>query len=202
MVLYMSQVGKITRTEQKIMAAFWQLYSRKKIEKITVREIIELAACNRSTFYAHFSDMYDLLEKFEEQLLPDMAQPAVQKIIAKDDLSLSVEHCMALYQKYKVYYQLLLGPNGDPAFREKLTEFLDQMIKAHLGQKDGQTDFQIDFLVETTASLLLTALNFYFKRTDRPQATEIIGLLSSVLNQGVAQQLGWNISCKKYIKEN
>ncbi|GAW64665.1 hypothetical protein FC65_GL001768 [Ligilactobacillus acidipiscis DSM 15836] len=71
------------------------------------------------------------------------------------------------------------------------------MIKAHLGQKDGQTDFQIDFLVETTASLLLTALNFYFKRTDRPQATEIIGLLSSVLNQGVAQQLGWHISCQE-----
>ncbi|SFV41449.1 TetR/AcrR family transcriptional regulator [Ligilactobacillus acidipiscis] len=193
----MSRIGKITNTEQKIMSAFWQLYQEKKISQITVREVIELADCNRSTFYAYFADMYDLLDKFEEQLLPDLTQPAVKKIIAKDDISLSVQHCMALYQKYKDYYQVLLGANGDPAFRGKLTDILDQMIKAHLGQRKGQTNFEVDFLVETTASILLTALIFYFKRSDRPKAAEIIALLTNVLNQGVASQLGWHISCQE-----
>lgn len=62
------------------MSAFWQLYQEKKISQITVREVIELADCNRSTFYAYFADMYDLLDKFEEQLLPDLTQPAVKKL--------------------------------------------------------------------------------------------------------------------------
>ena len=178
------------------MRAFWQLYQEKLLNQITVREVIELADCNRSTFYAYFADMYDLLDQFEELLLPDLTQPAVQKIIAEEDISLSVQHCMALYQEYKDYYRVLLGANGDPGFRDKLTEILDQMIKAHLGQKEGQSSFEVDYLVETTAAILLTTLIFYFKRSDRPKAAEIIALLTKILNQGVAQQLGWHLSCQ------
>lgn len=179
-----------------MLRAFWQLYQEKAFNQITVREIIGLADCNRSTFYAYFADMYDLLDQFEELLLPDLTQPAIQKIIAEEDISLSVQHCMALYQEYQDYYRVLLGKNGDPAFKDKLTKILDQMIKAHLGQNEGQSSFEVDFLVETTAAILLTTLIFYFKRTDRPQAAEIIILLTKVLNQGVAQQLGWHLSCK------
>jgi hypothetical protein len=36
------------------MSAFWQLYQEKKISQITVREVIELADCNRSTFLCIF----------------------------------------------------------------------------------------------------------------------------------------------------
>ena len=178
-----------------MLRAFWQLYQEKAFNQITVREIIGLADCNRSTFYAYFADMYDLLDQFEELLLPDLTQPAIQKIIAEEDISLSVQHCMALYQEYQEYYRVLLGENGDPAFRGKLTQILDQMIKAHLGQPEGQSSFEVDYLVETTAAILLTTLIFYFRRSDRPKAAEIIALLTKVLNQGVAQQLDWHLSC-------
>lgn len=189
----MAQLGKTNSTEQKIKRAFWQLYQQKKVNKITVREIITLAGCNRSTFYAYFADVYDLLERFENQLLPDLMQPAVQKIIAKNDISLSVEHCMQLYQKYKPYYQLLLGTDGDPSFRTKLTDCLGKIIKAHLTPTSEKTVFETDFLIEVTSSMIISSLMFYFKRADRPQAAEIINLITRVLNDGVSSELQWHI---------
>lgn len=44
------------------MNAFLELRSKKALEKITVRELCEKAEINKSTFYTHFRDIYDLSE--------------------------------------------------------------------------------------------------------------------------------------------
>ncbi|MBO5473038.1 MAG: TetR family transcriptional regulator [Lachnospiraceae bacterium] len=36
-------------------------------EKITVKKLCEKAEVNRSTFYAHFTDIYDMLDKMEKE---------------------------------------------------------------------------------------------------------------------------------------
>ncbi len=57
------------QTEQNIMEVFSDLISRKEIRQISVREICEAAHVNRTTFYAHFLDIYDLMEKIERHLM-------------------------------------------------------------------------------------------------------------------------------------
>lgn len=46
----------------------------KAIGKITIKELCEQADINRSTFYAHFNDVYDLLNQIESELVHDMNQ--------------------------------------------------------------------------------------------------------------------------------
>jgi AcrR family transcriptional regulator len=53
------------QTRNKIVNAFIDLLKNKRFGKITVKEIIENADINRSTFYAYYLDKYDLLEKVE-----------------------------------------------------------------------------------------------------------------------------------------
>jgi AcrR family transcriptional regulator len=97
----------------RIFAAFWKLYQRKPIEKIAVREIIALAPCNRSTFYAYFTSTRDLLDQFEDELLADSDDFGLLSIIGKDRVDLSVAHMRALYQRYRSYYAVLLGRNDN-----------------------------------------------------------------------------------------
>ncbi len=40
-------------------------YIKHQLEEITVQQIADLADVNRSTFYTHYYDKYDLLEKLE-----------------------------------------------------------------------------------------------------------------------------------------
>lgn len=55
---------RIIASKLRIMGAFLQLINNKSFRKITVKEIITLADVNRSTFYHHFEDKWDLRDQY------------------------------------------------------------------------------------------------------------------------------------------
>lgn len=64
---------RVLRTRKLIMDAFIKLSETKEFSEITVKNITEEALINRATFYYHFQDIYDLLEKvLSEVLLVDL----------------------------------------------------------------------------------------------------------------------------------
>lgn len=66
------RMNKHASTHQSLIDAFWELYTQKRIDKITVREITAKAGCNRGTFYEYFLDVYDVLEQIENGLIPEI----------------------------------------------------------------------------------------------------------------------------------
>lgn len=52
-------------TETRMEVAMLELMKHSEFEKITVKKICEKAKVNRSTFYAHFVDIFELLDKME-----------------------------------------------------------------------------------------------------------------------------------------
>lgn len=54
-------------TKDALGAALKKMMAVKPIDKITVKDLVEICGVNRQTFYYHFDDVYDLLEwVFEE----------------------------------------------------------------------------------------------------------------------------------------
>lgn len=51
---------RVRRSREYLIRALFTLAQDKPLQKITVRDITEEAMVNRSTFYAHFVDKYDL----------------------------------------------------------------------------------------------------------------------------------------------
>ena len=54
---------RISRTRKLISEAFIKLSCKKSFSDISVKDITEEAMINRATFYNHYLDKYDLLEK-------------------------------------------------------------------------------------------------------------------------------------------
>ena len=48
------------KTRKSIQEAFLALRAHKPVERITVRELTELAQVSKSTFYVHYQDIYVL----------------------------------------------------------------------------------------------------------------------------------------------
>ena len=63
---------RIIKTKRSIAAAFLELRSKKELERITVKELCERAAVNKSTFYTHYQDLYDLADQLETQVAADI----------------------------------------------------------------------------------------------------------------------------------
>ncbi len=57
------------QTKANLKAAFWKLYTEKPIEKISIKQITDLAGYNRGTFYLYYEDVYDIFHQIEEELL-------------------------------------------------------------------------------------------------------------------------------------
>ena len=84
---------RVAKTKKGIMNAFLELRSKKALEKITVRELCEKAEINKSTFYSHFRDIYDLSEYLETQLA--------------DEVVCSLQHPEYLFSKPDVFIREL-----------------------------------------------------------------------------------------------
>ena len=63
-------------TEQAIQATFIRLLNERPLDKITVRDLADECGISRNTFYYHYHDIYELLEKMfegeKERMLQDM----------------------------------------------------------------------------------------------------------------------------------
>ena len=60
---------RIEKTKKSIINSFLEIRSKKELEKITVKELCEKAQINKSTFYSHYHDIYDLSEHLETEVV-------------------------------------------------------------------------------------------------------------------------------------
>lgn len=60
---------RIKKTKKAITDAFLTMASQKPIEKITVTDIVKEAQINKSTFYAHYHDIYDLMDVLRNEAI-------------------------------------------------------------------------------------------------------------------------------------
>ena len=65
---------RITKTKTAIINAFLSLRSKKPLEKITIKELCEQAMINKSTFYSHYGDIYELSDMLDTEVVLSVIQ--------------------------------------------------------------------------------------------------------------------------------
>ena len=60
---------RVQKTERRIRKAFHELMQEKNISKITVLELSQRAEINKTTFYAHYETIQDLIDTLEEETI-------------------------------------------------------------------------------------------------------------------------------------
>lgn len=105
--------ARIRYTKMVIRNAFIGLLKKKPLNKITVKEICDLAEINRATFYKYYSDPFDLLEKIEQEFLHQLRKklnPSVNSF--RDVFTMIMDGVQADFEEY----QALFSDNGDSQF--------------------------------------------------------------------------------------
>ncbi len=110
-------------TKQLIRRAFTDLLAQKPIQSITIKELCERAGINRGTFYAHYTDLHDLLGQMEEELLSGLQQALAPLLTADDEHLNPVAITAGIFQCLRDNSDLCsitLGPYGDKKFLLKV----------------------------------------------------------------------------------
>jgi len=112
-------------SRRRIEAAFVRLLQQKPMDEITVSEICKLAEVNRSTFYANYLDIYDLVDNvqltMEQMVINDIYTEQSEPMGSHAQFVRLFRHIKENLVFYTTYFQL--GLDG----RFQLTEYNVQL---------------------------------------------------------------------------
>lgn len=120
---------RVRYTKQAIRDGFLRLLAEKPIEKISVTEICREADINRGTFYAHYSDPYELKQSLEEQLSEAMERRMREIGVNR----LNSLQTLRLLKENEELCRVFAGPYGDhdamlKVIRRHADAYLEQEI--------------------------------------------------------------------------
>ena len=65
---------RVRKTRAQLRAGLARLMQQKNIKEITVKELVDEIDINRSTFYLHYTDIYQMLQSIEGELMEDILE--------------------------------------------------------------------------------------------------------------------------------
>ena len=168
---------RVRRTKKLLTQALTELLQKKQVNEITVKELTDLADMNRGTFYMYYRDIFDMLEKIEDELF--------QKL---DVIAQSHEHGDPTQQVKPILLDLfrfieenqemcrvLLSPNGDMNFLHRLYEAIRErsleIWKDQMGSLDEKEfDYRYSFVIFGCAGMIRAWVNRSCQETDMQMA--------------------------------
>ena len=172
------------QTRQNLMDAFWEIYTVKRIEKITVKEITAKSGYNRGTFYEYFTDVYHLLDEIENSLIPTVDELPAYSTSSGDNLGLPLDKFLQLYEKHSKYYSVLLGEKGDPAFASKLKNQIKTSLTVFFGEKTLNIQ-EVDYTLEYVLSAMVGIMSYWFNQNQSIPKEQLMQIIQNISAKGI-----------------
>ena len=176
----MRESRKTQYTRKALEDGLIELMKSKPFEKITVTELCGHTDINRSTFYMHYEDIYELLCSIEEDVLAWQRQ-VVDDLGGKRNegrgaLLQSMEQLFAYFVENSKCLQVLMSERGDIFFQQRFFEAAYRMYNfsgVHNPKKALAEDPRFIFVVNGGVGLTQYWLKNGLKESPR-EIAEII----------------------------
>ncbi len=116
------------KTQRSIKNAFLQLRKKKSLERITVKELCEIAEISKATFYLHYHDIYDLSETLQHEVMQDVLDSIPHPEAFLSDRRLFIQELFqAFYAQQTLIDTLFSGTQASVLsihIEQKLKEFI------------------------------------------------------------------------------
>lgn len=174
----------VPATRQALMDAFWTLYKKKRIEKITVKHITDAAGYNRSTFYQYFLDVYDILAQLEDDILKRMDFPD------HFTADTTIESIVPKFEENFEYLSVLFGERGDFSFFLRVRKALKDVFYRTATLNGMEVSFALNMEIEFHVAGTTAALLAWLRTPARPSAEEFIAAIRAANSHSTDTLLG------------
>lgn len=118
---------RVKKTKRSIINAFLELRSKMPLEKIRVNELCRIAEINKSTFYAHYQDIYQLSEEVEQEVLQSYLNIPHPEYVLYNTEGFVRELFQAFYAHERLFHILFSGSRSS-VLTEKIAEGIRELI--------------------------------------------------------------------------
>lgn len=175
---------RIRRTRTLLRQGLIQLMATKDIKDISVKELSDLADINRGTFYLHYNDIFDMLEKMEDELFTEFNEILDRSLTAEvSSPENTLREIFAFLDRNRNFAKVTMGPHGDLAFVNRMKELVKERIYNMPDLQKRQEDpIYIDsFILSGCIGVIETWLNH---PTPKPPE-EMASICNDLLTKGL-----------------
>ncbi len=112
---------RILKTERSLEEALLKLMRGKSIDQITTTELCREAGINRNTFYAHYPNPMNLLQRIEDEFIR-LVVDLIDNTVQENGYSMLLQRVFELIIEHKALSLVLLSRNGDPNYLRRIIE--------------------------------------------------------------------------------
>lgn len=173
---------RVKRTHRLLRDALMALIVERGYDAITVQDITDRAEVARSTFYLHFRDKDDLLNRSMSQVYEDLLA-----VIEPGDMgdSADFEHVA----ENADFYRVMLGEHGSMAFTVQMRHFLAKIMHQHVIDiiaPDGRpTRVPRDMIAHILAGMQLGLMAWWLENDMQPPPETVAEMGKNLGLQGV-----------------
>lgn len=155
---------RIKYTKKTIKDTFIKLLDEKDIKKITVSEICKLADINRATFYRYYLDVYDLLDKIQEEFIEELKKPYLEDPSRVNSVGAFSKEILQVFLENKELVKLLFDTNNNIYFLDEVLEVAYTMCKNKWEQDlPDITEDEINYAATFIFNGALGVVNFWVR---------------------------------------
>ena len=185
-----TQDRRIKRTKMLLQNALVDLMLEKAVGKISVKELTQKADVNRSTFYLHYLDIYDMLEQMENEFVETIQgffHDFFTPLPTSMPLTLFVNISEWLEQDKEYYVKLLRGSASGYIFEELESRIRDEfrtlLYLIFLDEESLDLRTRVNFTVSGTVGVL----RMWVMEGGNISLVELSETIDDILNNGMIQ---------------
>lgn len=153
------------KTEDSIKSALIELYRKKgTIDKITVKELCEVANISRSTFYLHYNDLISIFESVGEKFVESLKRMVIELSKKRPtDFSNYFKEIFRLLEESSELIKIGLSSEYPMIYIERVKDQLEEILKNSEALKKTklgleQTLIEIRIVVSGMIDLIINML--------------------------------------------
>ena len=187
---------RVRRTHKALRDALIDLIIAKGFNAISVRDLTERAMVNRATFYRHYHDKDDLLERTIAGILDELTSTPTPRDAGEPSATEALRawiHVLEHVAGHATLYRTMLGPRGSPAFAALVRDYLERLLRQRLlaaGREQRSSGIPDDVTVAFAASAFLGTIDRWLEAGMPYPPAQMAGWLAQLFVLGPYRAAG------------
>lgn len=194
---------RVVKTKEAIQNALFDLMEEKGFEAITVKDITTKAKLNRGTFYTHYENKFDLINKYQENFMSelsglfkwsrkDLMDESEQSQSAHNPRPSFIISIIEFLNHNHRFLKIMLDTQGNLSFQIKLKNFIQENLFENNDALLNQEDLLVPapYYTAYVVSAFLGVIRQWLYNGGKESAVEVAQILSILNLKGPFSAVG------------
>ncbi len=174
---------RVRKTKAALRHGLALLTQKKSMKEISVKELVEEVDINRSTFYLHYTDIYNMVAEIENELITEFkrAIDLYSPTSSEEEMCRFFEHIYSILRDNREICLALVSENGDISFIRQVENFVAEKVKKILESGIIKDKYDVKYVFDFGISGAMGLFKQWLTDEDAPEPVHMGKITTNII---------------------